>query len=114
MGYSINNLKEALHKSLVFVDVIESNGYKSVDGSFQSFFFEKQITKTNDGAEENFSIHVNNQISGYVSAKLRYMKKLKESSNTLNIEQWLACDTEKIDDTIKACEQKCLLAGSNF
>lgn len=114
MGYSIENFKEALQKSLVFVDVVKSNGYNSVDGSCQSFSFEKQITKTNDGAEETFLLSVNNQISGYVTASLSYRKKLKESSDTLKIDQWLCCDAEKLDARIKVCEKKCLLVGGNF
>lgn len=114
MAYSIENFKEALQKSLAFVDIIKSNGYNSVDGSCQSFCFEKQLKKTNDGVEEIFFLSVTNQISGYVTASLSYRKKLKESTDTLKIDQWLCCDAEKLDDRIKICEQKCLLVGGNF
>lgn len=114
MGYSIENFKEALQKSLLFVDVVKSNGYNSIDGSCQSFWFEKQLIKTNDGEEETFLLSVNNQISGYVTASLSYRKKLKESSDILKIDQWLCCDAEKLNDRIKACEQKCLFVGGNF
>jgi hypothetical protein len=114
MGYSIELFKDSLQKSLAFTDIIKSNGYDFMGGNYQSFMFEKKLMKSNDGAEEMFTLSVHTQVSGFVSVKLSYRKKLKESSDELTLNQWLCCDEKTLNDRINMCEQKSLLVGDIF
>lgn len=114
MGYSKDNFIATLHKSVDFTDVIAGNGYDSVDGNCQSFYFEKVIKTNQLGHNEKFTIYVSNQISGFVTAKLDYIKKLEESASFIEVHEHLSIDSESLDLKIKECEKRCLLIGEMF
>lgn len=113
---STTNLKEALQKSIAFTNAIAENGYTSVNGNCQAFQFEKLIHKDANGADESFTISVTNQICGFVSATLKYRKKLKESSDVLIIERGISdyVGSSHTSTQLQSLEDKCLFIGEKF
>ena len=92
MGYSVKNLKTALQKTLDFVEVIESNGYNSVDGNCSALRFEKGW----------YRIRVFNQICGYVTSAFCIDDDYKS-------EKYITCHLEELDKKIKEFEKETIL-----
>ncbi len=94
-GYPLKGIREALIKSLAFIDIIESNGYDSVFGSCSSYNFEKTIDK-----DSYFMLMVSTQLSGYIRVDLAHWK------DKIKTEEYLCCDAESLSQKIKDFEKK--------
>lgn len=104
MGYKEANFKDVFKNSLEFINIFENNNYTFNSRNLESFSYNKN----------DFTIIVTTQASGYVSANIVYTKKLNNSTDTLQIKQWLTSNYENLNERIIECENKCLEISNHF